>query len=55
MELILASLEKLVQMENVRQILSVSLVLLMYFANVGKGNVQLERFVLMETALVFVF
>ena len=33
-ELILASLERLVQMENAWHILSVSLVLLMYFANV---------------------
>ena len=54
-ELILASLEKLVQMENAWQILSVSLVLLMYFVNVDKGNVQSERYVPMESALVFVF
>ena len=42
-------------MENAWQILSVSVVLLMYFANVDKGNVQRDKYVSMESALVFVF
>ena len=55
MEFILASLEKLVQMDNAWHILSVSLVLLMYFANVDEGNVPRDKYVSMENALVFVF